>query len=50
MLEMRKLLLVGEEHADYFLLSKSGFSEDIKQIAKERSDIHLITGRELFGI
>lgn len=50
MLEMRKLLLVGEEHADYFLLSKSGFAEDIKQIAKERSDIHLITGRELFGI
>ncbi len=50
LLEMRKALLVGEAHADYFLLSKSGFSEDMKAMAKVRNDIHLITGKELFSL
>lgn len=48
LLEMRKLLLVGEEKADYFILSRSGFDEDVLALAKSREDIHLITGRELF--
>lgn len=50
LLEMRKALLVGEDPATYFLLSRSGFSEDMKEIAKERSDIHLISVKELFDL
>lgn len=48
LLEMRKMILVGEDKADYFLLSKSGFDDDMKALASERNDIHLITGEELF--
>lgn len=50
LLELRKKLLVGEDHADYFLLSKSGFSEEMKLMATKMSDIHLITGKELFNL
>lgn len=49
LLEMRKLILTGEDKADYFLLSKSGFEEGMKALAASRSDIHLITGEELFS-
>ena len=47
---MRKMLLVGEDEAIYFILSESGFAEDLEAIAKNRDDIHLITGENLFGI
>ena len=46
---MRKMLLVGEDKAIYFILSESGFAEDLEAIAKNRDDIHLITGENLFG-
>ena len=46
---MRKMLLVGEDEAIYFILSESGFAEDLEAIAKNRDDIHLITGENLFG-
>ena len=50
LLSMRKILLVGEEdRADYFLLSKSGFADDLLSVADNRDDIHLITENELFG-
>lgn len=37
------MILVGEDRADYFLLSKSGFDDDIKALASECNDIYLIT-------
>ena len=49
LLEIRKMLLVGEDKAIYFILSESGFAEDLEAIAKNRDDIHLITGENLFG-
>ena len=49
LLEMRKMLLVGEERVHYFLLSKSGFDDDMLSLSRNRGDIHLITGNELFG-
>ena len=49
LLEMRKLLLAGEDKAQYFILSKSGFAADIKALAESCDDIHLITGEELLG-
>ncbi len=48
LLEMRKMLLIGEEKAHYFMLSKSGYSEDMEAFARGRGDITLITGEELF--
>lgn len=49
LLEMRKMLLVGEDKAEYFLLSRSGFDDEMLALSQSRSDIHLITGEELFG-
>ena len=49
LLEMRKMLLVGEDKAEYFLLSRSGFDDEMLALSQSRGDIHLITGEELFG-
>ena len=49
LLEMRKTLLVGEDKAHYFILSKSGFADDIRKLAVEHDNIHLVTGEDLFG-
>ena len=49
LLEMRTLLLVGGEKTHCFLLSKSGFSDDLIALSRDRDDIRLITGEELFG-
>lgn len=49
LLEMRTLLLVGDEKTHCFLLSKSGFSDDLIALSRDRDDIRLITGEELFG-
>ena len=49
LLEMRKMILVGEERAEYFILSKSGFSEALESLKDSRPDVHLISVDELFG-
>ncbi len=49
-LEARKQLLVGSGKTDFFILSKSGFGNDMKTLAESRSNIHLITAEELFGV
>ena len=48
-LEMRKALLVGDDTAYYYLLSKSGFDEDLIRLTSPRDDIHLVTAEEVFG-
>ena len=37
------------EKTHCFLLSKSGFSDDLIALSRDRDDIRLITGEELFG-
>ena len=49
LLEMRKMILAGEEKAEYFILSKSGFSEALESLKDSRPDVHLISADELFG-
>ena len=49
LLEMRRNILVGDENTDYFILSKSGFSDDLAAFASTHTDIHLISGEDIFG-
>lgn len=49
-LEERGRMLFGEDaEKHYFLLSGSGFQDDLLRLASERKDITLITGEELFS-
>ena len=49
-LEDRAGQLIGkEEKVKYFILSLSGFEEELLKLSEKRPDLTLITGSSLFG-